>query len=162
MAAHRTTTWLFFTSISSLIDYATDGRAAQTQAIQGNRRDEQHTGDTPVSSEGKAASCRPFCSTASATARERAPDASASADDRVATEHGRGNRAELVTGPGVRSRLTDVGDVDHGRDAGHEPARTYINARPSLDWNAGVACASGTESDGVEGRPMTERCNRAA
>ena len=58
---------------------------------------------TPVSSDGSAARCSPFCSTARAKQPEqRAPDRAASAEHRRAAEHDRGDRVELVAGARVR------------------------------------------------------------
>ena len=76
---------------------------------------------TPVSSDGSAASCSPFRSTDKANRPSSVPQSvPRPPKHRRAAQHHRRDRVELVSRPGVRSRLSEMRDVDDRRHARHQ------------------------------------------
>ena len=84
---------------------------------------------TPVSSEGSAARCSPFCSTEIENRpKKRAPDGAAPAEHGGAAQHDGGDRRQFVAGAGVGLRLSEVRHIDDGREA-RDQAREKVHQR---------------------------------
>ena len=88
---------------------------------------------TPVSSDGSAARCSPLRNTDSdEQPDERTPHRAAAAEYRRAAEHHRGDRIELVAGPCIRLRLTEMRHIDDGGKARHHAGEDIHERDPTL------------------------------
>ncbi len=106
---------------------------------------------TPVSSEGSAARCKPFCK----MVRKNRPSSVPHSVPRppkteVPPKTTAVSRVQLIPGSCIRFRLSQMRHIDDGGQAGHQTGQKIHQSKACAHGNAGVARSRSRESNGVE------------